>query len=974
MKAKKVLIALVFILLFAVLGIYIVSTSGGQNTSGRVDVRLNEIMLSNKGAAADKNGEFYDYIELYNGSDRDADISGYGLTDELVSGAKFVFPNGTVVPANGFIVVYCSGEKSEGLYASFKLSATDVVIFMDSTGRVIDSIDLISVTSGKTLSIDDKGKWVEMDPSPNYPNTPEGIEAAKSSRYEGQKVEGLYINEFMASNASTLRDSFGEYSDWIELYNATDAEIDLSGFCLSDDINSTQKFEFPEGVKIDAKGYLIVFCTGRGEVTENGEIHANFGLRKYKEDVVLTTPKGVIIDAYSYLDMQTDVSMARTPDGTGDFVAASAPTPGFPNNSEGEEMAMQKYSMNIGDLYISEMMGLNNSYLIYNGAYHDWVELHNKGSESINLSGYSLSTDARDPGMWRFGDVTIDAGQYLTIVCMGEEYNPEATVLQTDFNISAEGESVFLFGPEGELLDKLSCGMFFTDKSVGKEPDGTYMIYSTPTPKEANSGGVKGGTDMPSFTLEGGAYTSAQSIGINVPHGATVYYTTDGSMPTTHSKMYTGAEITITETTVLRAIAVRDGRMESLACSSTYLINDSHDLPVVSISVNQADFDNMYEDYNSRIELPMHFDYIKSNEQVFSHDGKIRIFGAYSRMQDQKGFALLAKPEAGKQTFEYPFFDNRPFTEYSSLVLRASGQEAKMTRMRDVVITSLLDDNTDLLVQAYQQCVVYVNGEYRGVYNLREKVNASFIAQHYPQIDKSTIDLLVGNGNKSGYVLDGSNEDYLALVEFAKTHDLSIKENYDHVAEQVDLENFAEYTAGQLYVANTDTGNIKFWRAEGTKWQWISYDYCWAMNSMVQGPDGNYIEGYKLNAVHRYLVRSGHGVNAGFSNALINALLENKDFRDMFLEKCAKMANEVFETQKLIDRVDECAEAIRSEMPRDTELWNGMSVESWNKHVERLRTFARERKPYFVYHLKQHFNLSSERCMELFGIEGNNPD
>lgn len=192
MKAKKVLIALVFILLFAVLGIYIVSTSGGQNTSGRVDVRLNEIMLSNKGAAADKNGEFYDYIELYNGSDRDADISGYGLTDELVSGAKFVFPNGTVVPANGFIVVYCSGEKSEGLYASFKLSATDVVIFMDSTGRVIDSIDLISVTSGKTLSIDDKGKWVEMDPSPNYPNTPEGIEAAKSSRYEGQKVEGLY--------------------------------------------------------------------------------------------------------------------------------------------------------------------------------------------------------------------------------------------------------------------------------------------------------------------------------------------------------------------------------------------------------------------------------------------------------------------------------------------------------------------------------------------------------------------------------------------------------------------------------------------------------------------------------------------------------------------------------------------------------------------------------------------------------------
>ncbi|MDO4567502.1 MAG: lamin tail domain-containing protein [Clostridia bacterium] len=973
MKGRKLIIGILCLLLFAGMCIIVVSMSGGQAASNGASVRVNELMLSNKGSVADADGEFYDYVEFYNPSDADADITGFGLTDDIAGTAKFVFPADSVVPANGYLIVYCCGESRDGLYAPFKLSSSDVLIFMDVTGRVVDSLDPVSVASGMTLSLNDSGEWVEMSPSPGYPNTAEGIAAFQEQRLSADEVEGLYINEFMASNASTVADDYGEYSDWIELYNDTDEPMDLSGFYVSDDLNDPLKYELPQGTTIDAKGYLLIFCSGRGEVSASGEIHATFSLKKYKEDVVLCTPRGAIVDAYSYTLQEADVSMARATDGVGEFEACITPTPGFPNTTTGAQLAMNAYQQPSGELYISEVMGLNDTYLVYNSVYYDWIELHNNGAQAINLSGYGLSTRVNNPGMWTFPDVSIEAGQYLTIVCVGEDYNPDSSILQTPFNISAGGESVFLFDSNGALVDKLVCPKFYRDHSVGRDLDGTFRIFSEPTPKEANRGAIAGITEAPVFSVAAGAYDEAQSITITAPADADVYYTLDGSAPTRDSARYTGAAIVVDSTAVLRAFAATSGMYDSDIMSATYIIDDPHDLPIVSIAVDPAEYAVMYENYYEEIEIQMHFDYFENNAAVFSDDGIIRIFGALSRTKEQKGYALIARSDSGKQAFEYPFFDSRPFTEYGALVLRASGQESTMSRIRDIVVTSLVDDHTDLVVQAYQQCVLYINGEYTGVYNLREKINKAFLMQHYPEADAKTMDLLVGNGNRSYYILQGSNREYLALVEFAKENDLSVQSNYDYVAELVDVDNFAEYTAMQLYVGNTDSGNIKFWRTAGRKWQWITYDFCWALNTWANGGNG-YEEGYKLDAVYRYLGRSGHGANAGFSNALINALLENDSFRSLFLEKCAKMANVVFEEQTLIARIEECAANIRPEMPRDTELWADITYESWEREIETLKVFASERKAYFAHHIRSYFNLSAAECVELFGVDGSDPE
>ncbi|MDD4075351.1 MAG: lamin tail domain-containing protein, partial [Eubacteriales bacterium] len=166
----------------------------GQSAKPRVI--LNEVMTSNKGAVADEYGNFPDWVEVCNTASEPVDISGYGLSDDFLSGAKYVFPQGTVLNPGGFFVVYCSGEESDGRHASFKLSATEELVFYETTGTVIESLQLRAAQAGYTLSRTDADAWEDMAPSPGFPNTPEGIAAYKASVEAGEDI-GLSINEFM---------------------------------------------------------------------------------------------------------------------------------------------------------------------------------------------------------------------------------------------------------------------------------------------------------------------------------------------------------------------------------------------------------------------------------------------------------------------------------------------------------------------------------------------------------------------------------------------------------------------------------------------------------------------------------------------------------------------------------------------------------------------------------------------------------
>lgn len=1019
-------------ILLTVLIIYLVKGTGdGSIQTASSPIRFSEVMTSNKGTVPDDNGDYPDWVEVENTSDKDVDIGGYGLSDDIIVAAKWTFPAGTVIPANGRIVVWCSGDSAKGkMHAAFKLSAGDELILTTSSGTVIDDLQLHGVAAGYTLARDAEGNWVEKLPSPGYPNTDEGAAIfLESLKADGTADIGVYINEFMASNASVLPGPHGDYCDWIELYNTNASEVDLSGYGISDVASQPLKWSLPEGTKIPANGFLLIYCTGV-EGTDPNCVEVPFGLRAYQESVVFSTPEGRILDSYDYQRQETDQSMARMTDGTGSWAVTTKPTPGYPNTAEGAAAYQATLSWGKGELVISEIMAANRSTItLQDGTTPDWVEIRNNSDRAIDLGGYALSKNAKNPAKWVFPNVTLGAGQHLAVLCTGNNVKDPNRTLETNFSISREGDVVFLFSPDAKLIDRFELGTSKDDISVGRDVNGETRYYTTATPGTANGNGAPGMSKEPVFSVTAGVYSAEQSISIEVPEGTAVYYTLDGTAPTASSTRYTGPIKAGAGVTMLRAIATMSGWLDSDVTSATYIVhiegtesdykNHTPTLPVISIVTDPdyffgsvrgiyvagADYESKsggmdswasykitngasnkywkYANFNAQHrthpdpmgrewERSVHVDYISKDGQLL-YQGELiaRIFGAYSRYDPQKGIALVARGAYGDSSIDYPFFENREYTSYKSIVLRASAKDWMFTKMRDILIQGLLEDGGTILpTQAYVQVCVYIDGQYWGVYNIREKINKYFLAQHYG-VSEESIDLLVGNGSTTQGVISGnpdSYKDYQALVEYAGSHDLTDASNYAYVCNLMDVENFAEYCAMEIYVGNTDTGNIKFWRSSewDSKWRWIPYDFDWALNydggtSSLEGTTG-----WRRNFFEKYFHPDGHGANKGFSTVLSRALLKNRDFRALFLQKCAKMF-EIFSTDKMVARINELEANISEEMQYDCKRWGEIKYTTWQKRVAGLRESAENVPEYFLYYCQKYFSLSDNDMQSLFG-------
>ena len=1021
---------LVFLLLLvcaAGLVFYLVRGGGAPAEAVSHGIEISEIMTSNKGTVPDETGDFPDWIEVHNTTSQTIDIGGFGLSDDVLAAAKWTFPSGTSLGPDDYLVVFCSGEPERGrLHTPFRLSASDVLSLSTESGTVIEQIQLRAVAAGMTLARDASGNFVEMAPSPGQPNTAEG-QAAFLATLTATEADGIgvYINEFMASNASTVVGPDGTYCDWIELYNTTNQSIDLSGYGISDSTAQPLKYVLPEGTTIPANGVLLIYCTGR-QGTDPQKPEAPFALAAYQEAVVFSSPSGKILDSYEYTRQETDKSMMRSPDGTGAWQQTSQPTPGYPNTASGLEAFTATLTFGTGELMLSEAINANYSTLRQPDlSYPDWIELYNQSGNAINLSGYALSKNAKNPAKWVFPDVTIGPGEYMVVLATGNNVtDTQKKNLETNFGLSGMGDAVFLFAPDGTLLDKLVIGQAHADVSYGRI--GTQLLYfSTPTPGAANTGGSPGYAEKPEFSVPGGVYRSAQTVALTVPEGCTVYYTTDCTAPTQASAQYTGP-IGVAANTVIRARAFKSGYEPSDVATATYLINtgaqslESHDtvFSIVSL-VTEPDYfygaengiyvagktyaektgtdpasftidvsardTNLwtYANFNAQHishpdpmglewERPVHIELMDTAGALeYSDDAMFRIFGAYSRYEQQKGLALVTRPGYGAVSLDHAFFDNRSDTSYQSLTLRPSAMDWKMSKIRDILIQGLLEEGGSILpTQAYRRTIVYINGKYWGIYNLREKVNKYFLAQRYNIADPETIDILVGNGVTESAQISGTNAylDYKKLIDWVAANDLSTAENYAYIQTQIDVENFAEYCAMEIFVGNTDTGNIKFWRsaAYDNKWRWIPYDFDWAFNRNDDKSETT-TSGYRRNFFEKYFHESGHGVNRGFSTVLSRGLLKNSNFRALFLQKCALMYQEIFTTEKLLARIGALEEEMRQEIAFDTERWSDFSQTNWERSLTNLKDSAQNAPEYFLKYCQSYFSLSDGEMIQLFG-------
>lgn len=1018
------------------------------------DVVISEIMTNNTGIVSDGAGNHPDYVELHNTSNTNQDISGWGLSDR--EDRLWVFPDKTVLPPDGYILVWCTGEKVENaLIADFKLGAGDVIRLTNAAGEPLFTMEIPSVYTGYTLSWDDNTRqYVEMLPSPLYPNTPAGCAAYEESRKLNEteaplsvgttaQHNGVYISELMARNGTTTAGPNGQYPDWIELHNTANVPVDLGGCGISDDIRKPYKFTFPQGTMIDPGQYLLLWCMPE---QMDGYISLPFNLSGSKGDaIILVDRNGGILDMCEFGVQTKDCSMIRGYTGSGDldtqsgFVASDKPTPGYPNTNAGYAAFDKQRNPDVGvhDITFSEILSDGYRYhLDAKGVPDDddqgkWVELYNRSDQAVDLTGYALSDNEKKPTQWVFPEGTSIAGKgYLILYMNGSlplEGKDEKSVTADmrartlNFAVSGQGETLYLYNKEGTLIDRVTVPMSVACVSYAKVGD-TWGLCETPTQGAANTAPLLGSAycEAPQPSLNSGVYHGRQTVSMEVAAGTYVTYTLDCTVPTESSTRYrAGEQLTFDQNAVLRARAFSENGTlyKSPVVSNTYIIvgdqqtTDAHDstLPVCFLVTDPENLFNVdygiyvvgshYQgktaatewttpsndrklgaNYNQRgreWERPAHWTYTSPGGQsvLYESDLMIRIFGSFSRYQKQRNFALIARKGYGGSTLDYPFFANRPFESYESLVLRCSAKDAVATKIRDCLMTGLLEDGgADICVQAYVQTALYLNGQYWGIYNLREKVSRAFIAQHYSVTNKDTIDVLRGNG-----VLVAGDpkcvDDYKALIDFCKSKncDLSNYGDYEYVCSQIDVENFALYCAAEIIVGNNDSGNIKWWRSseKDGKWRWIYYDFCDAMARNDEKEDV-YTNGYRRDFFTKYFHPEGHGAGKGFSTVLARSLLKNNDFVEIFLKYCAMMTNEVYSPEKINAKVDVLSGNIASEIQWDFPRWN-LSVKNWKAHINNVRGYANHYQEYYFKYLKNYINkntnykLTDQKMMEIFG-------
>ena len=609
--------------------------------------------------------------------------------------------------------------------------------------------------------------------------------------------------------------------------------------------------------------------------------------------------------------------------------------------------------------------------------------LLNDGENVLSIQVHNISSSSSDLSLIPFLSAFY-SGETTDGISPPDILAFENSSLHTNFKISSAGESLTLFDSSGNQVDQLDVIGLTTDKSIGRSvQDGSLVYFQTPSPGTENSSEEFTGITLSEiiFSHNGGEF-NGQSISLSgASQGEQIRYTLNATVPNSQSALYSSA-ISIDGNTVVRAKVFQDDYIPSRTASRTFITSNTHALPIVTL-VTEPDtlFDEQQgiyvygpeENYEDALpffganfwqdwERDIHFSFYEpSGELGIAMDAGIKIFGAWSRANNQRSLSIFARSRYGFGKLEYPLFPELDYDSFESIVLRNAGNDWMASNMRDVMATSLMD-GSDLETQAYRPAVVYLNGEYWGFYNIREKVNEHFLDDKI-DVDKSEINLLVANGEVS----EGSNDSYNDLIDFVRDNSLMVQSNFDYVANQIDIDNLIPYLVAQIYFDNWDWpgNNMKFWNSPSTKWRWILYDTDFAFGAWDD-------VAYNKDTLSFALEENGPGwPNPPWSNLLFRKLMENSQFRHQFINQFADEFNGRFKAASVTQHINAIANSMEPEMERHFQRWgDGKTVDVWQSAVSALRNFGNNRLSPLKGHIRNYFGISG---MYQLNIAINNP-
>jgi hypothetical protein len=609
-----------------------------------------------------------------------------------------------------------------------------------------------------------------------------------------------------------------------------------------------------------------------------------------------------------------------------------------------------------------------------------WVELFNTGNSSVNIGGFYLSDDAAQPQKWRIpGGTSLAAKNHLLIWC--DEKNAQ---LHTNFSLDSDGGTLILSNASATKVDQIDFPEQYINVSYGRQSDGStqwgYLILPTASAPNTGIAGTERLT-APTFSLMAGRYSGAQSTIISHTDPAVeIRITTDGSEPTQTSTALQGS-LSISKTMTVKAKAFKTGFIPSKTEVSTYFINEhSFTLPVISIST-KPDFlwDNTIGIYTDGTNgttgncqnTPFNWNRDWSRHAVlefFDHTGRkqfdqsvdLRIGGACSRSLPSKSFAIKARDEYGKNTINQRLFTGKEWNSYGGFMLRNSGNDFWNTMFRDALMQSTVADQMDIDYMAYDPKIIYLNGEYRGILNLREKIDADYFKTNYG-VEKEDLDL-----GEWQIALEGSVDDYLNYLSTLATMNLTTPEAFDYIDSNIDVQEFINYLVTEIYYCNTDWpgNNVKFWRQRSTngKWRWILWDLDFGMALYT---DRSYPTHPTLNFATA--TNGPEWPNPPWSTQHLRLLLQNPEFKAKFIQTFTSSLSSTFKPERVIEVIDKFQNVIKNEMPFHTAKWNPQG--NWNFEVKRLRDFALQRNDYMRTHLASFFGLSDNVGISISAAE-----